>query len=31
MNFEDALQILDIDPAFKDTNEFNEIIKKKYR
>ncbi len=31
MNFEDALQILDIDPAFKDKNEFNEIIKKKYR
>ena len=31
MNFEDALQILDIDPTFKDKNEFNEIIKKKYR
>lgn len=31
MNFEDALQILDIDPAFKDKNEFNDIIKKKYR
>lgn len=31
MNFEEALQILDIDPTFKDKNEFNEIIKKKYR